>query len=101
MDFGVGRRDGAPNATTAAAPAVQPASNATIVSNEIGAVTIRTNVRMSTRHHAARRQRRDTHGAAAVTTAVTAARPTAVATLFGSINVKDVFTRVTWASVSY
>ncbi len=61
----------------AAAPAVHPASTATIVSNSIGAPRKRVNVARITTVHPARRQRREIHGAAAVTTAAKIARPTA------------------------
>ena len=58
MDRPVGRRDGAPNATITAAPAVHPANTATSVSNWIGAPRRRVNAVMITMVHPARRHRR-------------------------------------------
>src|SRR3954452_317498 len=97
MATGLGRRDGAPKTTTAAAPDVQPASSATMVLNEMSAATNRTTVKAMTTAQPARRHRRDTHGAAAVTKPVTAASPNAVANRPGSMIVNDWSIWVTWA----
>ena len=69
-----GRREGAPSATMAA-PAAQPVSTATNVSNSICAPRKRVRVAMITTVHPARRHRRAIHGEAAVTTAANTANP--------------------------
>ena len=71
----LGRRFGPPNATTEAEPTNQPRRNARSASNEIGLLRNWATARASTATQPMRRHRRLSHGAAAVTVALAAARP--------------------------
>ena len=71
----VGRRVGAPAATSTAAPENQPTASARIESNDTGESTNPVTVNPAIRAHPARRHRRPSQGAAAVSTPTTAAMP--------------------------
>src|SRR5262249_27243419 len=75
---GVGRRDGAPRMTSTAAPQSHPTRTARTESNDTGEARKRVTVMPAINVQPARRQRRDSQGAADVATAATTAMPTIV-----------------------
>ncbi len=93
----VGRRDGAPTATSAPAPAIQPTIAAWNESNESGEVMNLVNASPHTAIQPVRRQRRPSHGAAAVNAAAIIPMPTAVGELAAEKGPASTVTATTWA----